>query len=113
MRDELIKISKKNGIAICTIMADFTIAMEKTMQDIYAEICEEGYNKILLEFNTKNHITSGGMAILISILSESQKRNQVICITGLSDHFKKTFGMIGITRYTTIYDSVEEAIQKM
>ena len=87
--------------------------MEKTIQDLYTDITEKGYKKILIEFDPGNHITSGGMAILINLLSESQKRNQKVGITGLSDHFKKTFNMIGMTRYTTIYDSKDEALQKM
>ncbi len=113
MGNEVIKLRETNEIIICSVFTDFTIVLEKTIQDIYADICEKGYKKILIEFNPKNHITSGGMAILISLLSEGRKRNQKFGITGISDHFKKTFGMIGITRYMTIYDSTEEAIKQM
>lgn len=113
MENEVIKTREEKDIVICSILTDFTIATEKTIQDIYSDICNKGHNKIIIEFSPKNHITSGGIAILITLISESKKRDQKIGITGLSDHFKKTFNMIGITRYTTIYDSLEEAIQEM
>ena len=111
--DEAFRLKEIKGIMIISPQADFTMSMESTMEDIYEDLCEKGYQKILFEFLPQNHITSGGMAILIGLISESRKRNQVIGVTGLSEHFKKTFHMVGITRYTTIYNSMEEALQKM
>lgn len=113
MEIETIKLKESNGIMIFSIMTDFTTAMEKSVQDTYQNFSKRGYKKFLFTFHPTNHITSGGIAILISLLSQSRKRKQQISVAGLSDHFKKTFTMIGISRYTMIYDSTEEAIQKM
>lgn len=113
MEDGVIKLKEINGIMVISPQIDFTASMERLMDDIYRDVCEKGCKKILFEFLPKNHITSGGMAILFSFIGKSKKKNQEICIAGLSKHFKKTFDMVGITRYTTIYESVEEALQKM
>ncbi len=40
----------------------------------------------------------------------SKKRDQVVAITGLSENFKKFFEMVGITKFTKIFDREEEAI---
>jgi len=111
--DKLLKLNEINGIIVISPQVDFTASMERSIDDIYHGLCEKGYKKVLFEFLPKNHITSGGMAILFGLIRKSQKNGQVICITGLSKHFKKTFDMVGITRYTTIYESVEDALQKM
>ena len=54
-----------------------------------------------------------GIAVLIQLLSESKKRNQVVAITGLSENFKKIFEMVGITRFAKIFDHEEDAINSL
>jgi anti-anti-sigma factor len=64
-------------------------------------------------FDKNAYINSGGIALLIQILAETKKNNQQIGITGLSDHFKKIFNMVGITKFTKIYNTREEALESM
>ena len=51
--------------------------------------------------------------VLIQLLAQTQKNNQQIGITGLSDHFKKIFNMVGITKFAEIYDTHEKALEHM
>ncbi|PIY21656.1 MAG: anti-sigma factor antagonist, partial [Deltaproteobacteria bacterium CG_4_10_14_3_um_filter_51_14] len=44
---------------------------------------------------------------------KTNKTKQKVGITGLSEHFKKIFKMVGIARLATIYDSVSEAISAL
>ena len=110
---ESLKVRENNGIIVISTMTDFTLSMERIMEDVYEDLCDKGYKKILFEFHPDNYITSAGIAILISLISESMKREQEIGLTGLSDYFRKIFNLIGITRYSKIYNSLEDAIQKM
>lgn len=110
---ETFKVKKVNDIIVISTLTDFTLSMERIMEDLYLELCNNGYKKILFEFNPENHITSAGIAILISLIDESMKNNQIIGIIGLSNHFKNIFKLIGITRYATIFNSVEQAVHKM
>ena len=107
------KVRETKGITVISTMTDFTLSMERIMEEVYQDLCNKGCKKILFEFHPDNHITSAGIAILISLIGESMKRDQEIGLTGLSDHFKNIFNLIGITRYSTIYNSLEEALQKM
>ena len=107
------KVKEIKDIVVISTMTDFTLSMERIMDDVYQELCEKGYKKILFEFNPENHITSAGIAILISLIDESMKSNQRIGMTGLSGHFKNIFNLIGITRYATIYNSIDQAIRMM
>jgi len=50
---------------------------------------------------------------LIQVLARTQKNKQQIGITGISDHFKKIFHMVGITKFAKIYESVEDALKQM
>jgi anti-anti-sigma factor len=66
-----------------------------------------------LKFEEKAYINSGGIAVLIQLLAETKRNNQKIGITGLSDHFKKIFNMVGITKFAKIYNTVEEALENL
>ena len=113
MEEKLFELEETDGIMVISMIGDFVMAAEKAINDLYYDLCERGVKKILFKFKSDIHITSGGMAILFGLIRDSQKSDQEIAITDISEHFKKTFHMVGITRYVTIYDSMEEAIRKM
>ena len=69
-----------------------------------------GARKILLKFSEKAYINSGGIAVLIQLMAETKKKNQTISIIGLSDHFKKIFHMVGITKFAKNYNTIDEAL---
>ena len=66
-----------------------------------------------MKFDKNAYINSGGIALRIQILAETEKNNQQIGITGLSDHYKKIFNMVGVTKFTKIYSTREEALESM
>ncbi len=102
-----------NGITAFEIKGDVTALSEPFLNDAYKRVNDQGASKILLKFEKDAYINSGGIALLIQILAETKKNNQQAGITGLSDHFKKIFNMVGITKFAKIYNTVEEALEKM
>ena len=69
-------------------------------------------NHILMNFSPDCYINSGGIAFLIGISLNSRQNGQTVSITGISDHFKKIFKMVGLTRWIEIYDSPEDVLKK-
>jgi anti-anti-sigma factor len=109
-----IKLERKNDIAVLQIQGDITAQSEPYINEAYKELNEQGSTqKILIQFEEDAYINSGGIAVLIQILAQTQKNDQQIGITGLSEHFKKIFGMVGITKFANIYNSIEEATASM
>ena len=109
-----IKLERQNGIALMHISGDITAQSEPQINGAYAKLTDEGsVSKILIQFEEAAYINSGGIAVLIQILAKSRKNDQQIGITGLSDHFKKIFGMVGITKFANIFDSLQEAVASM
>lgn len=95
------------------IQRDVTTFSEPFLNEAYKNANDEGTSKILLKFDQKAYINSGGIAVLIQLLAETKRNNQQIGITGLSEHFKKIFNMVGITNFAKIYNSVDEALGGM
>ena len=104
-----ILLEQLGDVTLLDIRGDVTILSESFLNDAYADANNRGAGKILLKFEENAYINSGGISVLIQLLAQTQKNNQQIGITGLSDHFKKIFNMVGITKFTKIYNTREEA----
>jgi len=100
-------------VILFDIKGDVTALSEPFLDDAYKKALDQGVSKILLQFNKDAYINSGGIALLIQILAETKKNNQTAGITGLSDHFKKIFNMVGITKFAKIFDTVDAALEAM
>ena len=105
-----ISIRPKGDVSVIDIKGDVTALTGQPIEDAYHQVTAEGAKKILLAFDSDCYINSGGIAILIGILSESKKKEQTIRMTGLSAHFQKIFAMVGLTKYAQIRPSEEAAL---
>ncbi len=98
------------GVTLFDIKGDMTVDSDPFLKEAYQNANDQGASKIVLKFDQNAYINSGGIAVLIQLLAETKRNNQEITIAGLSDHFKKIFNMVGITKFAKIYDTAEEAI---
>ena len=100
----------KGDVRVIAIGGDVTATTGEMLEEAYRNADSEGVKKILLLFDGENYINSGGIAILIGMAAESRKKDQQIRMTGLSAHFQKIFGMVGLTQYAAIYLSEQDAL---
>ena len=108
-----INFEQHGGVTLFDIHGDLTSFSEPFLSEAYQNANTQGAEKILLKIDKEAYINSGGIAALIQILAQGKRNNQHIGITGVSDHFKKIFGMVGITRFADIHETVENALEEM
>lgn len=108
-----INLEQHGGITLFNIQGDLTSFSEPFLSEAYQNANTQGVDKILLKIDEGAYINSGGIAALIQILAQGKRNNQHIGITGVSNHFKKIFGMVGITRFADIHETVENALEEM
>jgi len=108
-----INLEQHGKITLVNIRGDLTSFSEPFLSEAYQSANTQGVDKILLKIDKEAYINSGGIAVLIQILAQGKRNNQQIGITGVSDHFKKIFAMVGITRFADIHETVENALEKM
>src|SRR5262249_5621518 len=109
-KDPEISIRPKGDVSVIGIKGDVTAATGQPIEDAYQHVTAAGAKKIVLAFTSDCYINSGGIAVLIGILSETRKKAQVIRMAGLSQHFHKIFSMVGITKYAQIFASEDAAL---
>ncbi len=108
-----IVIEKHGTVTLFDVKGDVTSASEPSFKKAYGDAAADGSTRILLNFDPAAYINSGGIAVLIQLLAQARGKNQKVGITGLSEHFKKIFKMVGITRFAEIHPSVDEALGKL
>src|SRR5262245_42045137 len=105
-----VDIRGKGDVSILEIRGDVTAGSGPPIQGAYQKITAAGAQKILVSFDRASYINSGGIAILIGIVSEVKKRGQTLRMAGLSAHFQKIFTMVGLTKYAKLFASEEAAL---
>jgi len=108
-----ILLDNHETVTTIKIGGDITAFSEAFLNEAYKKANQMGNDRLLLQFEPGAYINSGGIAVLIQLLALSRKNDQRIGITGLSDHFKKIFNMVGITKFAQIYDDREQALETM
>jgi len=106
-----ITLNYKGDVTIMDIKGDITAFSDPFLNDAYQEAKARGTRKIILKSNPDAYINSGGIALLIQLLARIKRNNQQVVIAGISDHFKKIFSMVGITKFAPICDTEEAALQ--
>ncbi len=108
-----IDTEQHGAVTLFKIQGDLTSFSEPLLSAAYQNASDQGATKILLKIEKDAYINSGGIAALIQILALSNRNNQNIAITGVSDHFKKIFSMVGITKFADIHENLENALDVM
>ncbi len=110
-KDNKITLETSGDVTVFDIQGDITAFSDPFLKEAYETANSQGTSKIVLKFNQDAYINSGGIAVLIQLLAQTKSKNQQISISGLSEHFKKIFNMVGITKFAKIYDTAEEALE--
>jgi len=111
--DNQIKLEQQGEVPLIAVEGDITAFSEPFLNEAYQKANDKSATKILLEIDKEAYINSGGIAVLIQILALTWKNNQKIGIVGISEHHKKIFRMVGITKFADIHSELEEAIAFM
>jgi len=105
------KIRTIDDIGIIEISGEVTSFSEEVLERAYEQLTKKSIAKIAFNFEGVSYINSAGMAIIISILTKSRDRGQALSCWGLSEHFRKIFDMVGITKYISNHNSEDEALR--
>ena len=101
------------AVTLLDIHGDITSFSETFLTEAYQNANVQGAGKILLKIDNDAYINSGGIAVLIQILSQTNQHNQKVGIAGVSNHYKKILRMVGISKFAEIHDTVDTAVQMM
>ena len=106
-----LSVQSVQDITVLNISGDVTALTGSTVE----QACNSGIavdsDYLLMNFDKDCYFNSGGIAFLIDIVVNSRKKGQTVSVTGLSDHFKKIFTMVGLARWVEIHNTVDDAMK--
>ena len=108
-----ILIEIQGAATVLDIKGDITAFSESPLGEAYYSASAQGAKNLVLKIEKDAYINSGGIAVLIQILAQTRRNDQRVAITGLSEHFKKIFNMVGITKFADVFDSMETALEAL
>ena len=106
-----ITLQRQGALTVFDIRGYVSMDAGPAIKEAYGIIDPETGKNILLRFDEETYFNSEGIKSILEILVEAMKNEQKVGITGLSKHFKKIFGMVGVTKLATIFDSESDAFE--
>ena len=85
---------------------------EKIAEVCYKEM-DGGKNKFLLNLEGSKVVNSIGVSILIEIIEKLQDVDGKLGYYNLAPIVEKTFNIMGLTKYSSVYPSESEALEGM
>ena len=85
---------------------------EKISEECYKEI-ENGKKLFLLNLEKSKVVNSIGVSILIEIIEKLEDIDGKLGYYNLAPIVEKTFNIMGLSKYSTIYNTEEEAVSDM
>ncbi len=101
---------QENGIQVINILGNIDAGAEDTLKAQYKQAGTQDKVSILINFNENTSINGAGIAVLIQLLSEANKRHQKVAMAGISENFQEIFKMVGIHRFSGIFSYQSDAI---
>ena len=88
------------------------IAGEKIAETCYEKL-NGGFKKFLLDMEKSEIVNSIGVSIIIEIIEKLQEVDGHIGYFNLAPIVSKTFKIMGLVEYSTIFESEQEALAEM
>tara|TARA_Y100001968_G_C19315318_1_gene696354 strand:- start:643 stop:987 length:345 start_codon:yes stop_codon:yes gene_type:complete len=113
MADFSLSISVKGDIVIIKTSGYLNnVGGEKVAEACYKEI-DNGKSLFLLDLEDSKVVNSIGVSILIEIIEKLQDVNGKLGYFNLAPIVEKTFTIMGLTKYSTVFPNESEAIEGM
>ena len=113
MADFSLSTSVKGDIVIIRTSGYLNnVGGEKVAQVCYKEI-DKGKSLFLLDLEDSKVVNSIGVSILIEIIEKLQDVNGKLGYFNLAPIVEKTFTIMGLTKYSTVFSNESEAIEGM
>ena len=114
MTDRLkLSVDRRDGLAV--IYTDGYInntGGEEIARAAY-QLLEEGYKSLLLNLSSTKIVNSIGISILIEIIEKMIEVEGRLAFCNLTPTIDKTFHIMGLAQYTSIYEDEETAMSEM
>ena len=104
-----IKTIKEGEILMMSIVGDVDASSSIELDTALQEAIESKEEKILVDCNNLNYISSAGLGVFMSYIQDIKAKNIKMVICGLNEKVHNVFEILGLHQLLTIKTTKEEA----
>ncbi|MCA1945891.1 MAG: response regulator [Desulfovibrio sp.] len=108
-----ITMEDRGRVTVLEIQGNITSRSESILQDAYNALIASEKQRVILKLQETATINGAGIALLTQLLMEGARKGMKAGITGISDNFRRVFEVVGVTRFATLFESEEEAVEAL
>ena len=113
MSDSIKNVEEKNGVIVISTNGYFNNVAGEAVLEIFNQKMESGSKNFLVDMSESKVVNSIGVSILIEIIEKLQEVGGELGYYNLAPIVEKTFNIMGITKYSKVFSSEEEALDQM
>ena len=101
-----------NGsIGVMDFPRDVTAQTRETAYVAYNMLARDKVQAIGLNFESSDYLNSAGIGLIISLVEDAVQAGRLVYAYGLSAHYRKLFGMVGLTERIVLVANEAEMIE--
>ena len=108
-RQNEVRVHQQGRALVIEIQGSVSSHSEPYLREAYAKAQAAQVKRIVLHFDPNTSVNGAGIAILTQLVLESEKDGMEIVMAGLSENFRKVFGIVGLSRMIQIFDTLDQA----
>ena len=113
MSDFSLTVKEEGNVVIIQTTGYLNNVGGEKISEVCYEMIDKGKNLFLLDLAGSKVVNSIGVSILIEIIEKLQDVDGKLGYFNLAPIVEKTFNIMGLTKYSTVYSSEEEALKKI
>ncbi|MBN2303793.1 MAG: STAS domain-containing protein [Anaerolineae bacterium] len=91
---------------------DVTAQTRDTAYKAYNTLARARVTAVGLNFEESDYLNSAGIGLVISLVEDAAGAGRTVYAYGLSPHYKKLFGMVGLTDRISLVSSESEMVEQ-
>lgn len=108
-----VKVEKRNDYAVLYTDGYINNIGGEELSKQFNLLVDEGYKKVIFNFENSKIINSIGISILIEIIEKTIAEKGTIYFCNLTPVISRTFEIMGLTQYAKIYPDEKEAVSDL
>lgn len=104
---------QREDAMIIDIKGNINNEFEPFLTSEFEKALKSDSRKIVLDFDENSSINGVGLAVLNKLVEKSEQQGKDVAISGLSENFRRVFDMVGITRFASLHDNVDKALDML
>jgi anti-anti-sigma factor len=113
MADDIFEAKIRNvaGAVVIDLTGEINGQAERGLMDVYNSAEHMNPSSIVLNFSQVSYMNSTGIALIVSILARSRKKNLELRVFGLTQHYQEIFNITRLTDYLKVYPDEVSAVR--